>query len=137
MHAESSRSRAVSPGSSDLSPEEAPALPASPDERDGGSFPTGPAWEITEEQAWRWFIHRFRDLCRNPAFLARASLDEHELLLLVYDLGCYEQQCLRWLRAPEVYPRPPSLSEYLSPGREEWGVVARLVRELREAEDAE
>jgi hypothetical protein len=87
-----------------------------------------PHWEITQASAWRWFVHRFRHRVYSPSFIELAMIDGDELLLLVYDLACYEGLCDRYLLGRG--PLPPALPEYLAPGRENWGHLARLIREL-------
>src|SRR5688572_15688614 len=99
-----------------------PPLPA-PDQVPTSNRFRGSRWEITEDRAWWWFVTRFRRAIEESRFLdCLRRIDDHEVLLLVYDLDCYEGLCLRYLNGRG--PRPAPIVEYLSAGREGWGEFA-------------
>lgn len=111
--------------------EDRPRIPC-PEVR--SAFPAGILWEITEDRAREWFRHRFGWL--RDGILRRGPLDRGELALLLLDLDCYEGLVTRYLEGRG--PQPPPLHEYLLPGREHWGELARLFRALlARAESAE
>jgi hypothetical protein len=94
-----------------------------------------PEWEITRERAGRWLEWNFEELRDGCRFLELIGpLDEAEVMLLLWDL---DQYVALWERySVGRGSRPPHLAEYLRPGREDWGLVGRLIRAW-EAEDAE
>jgi hypothetical protein len=133
----SRRSRAARWRRSEETPKPCPdALPPDPGEKTRGTmFPVGPDWELTPVHVWRWFFHRFECRASDPRFLCTVpALDADELLLLKFDLDCYQDLCERHLRDPGRWPRPAPLPEYLRESRENWGEISAWLREDAERE---
>ncbi len=121
-------------------------------------FPVGPRWELTRTNTGAWLLHNFWGW-RGETGFARAfgEFVGSEIGLLLLDLDCFVGIWDRWITRNWVRhrlwerpahrvlppcpddPRPPYLEEYLAESRENWGMLARLLREwdAAEAEGAE